>query len=153
MGDNTPLDDNVINVNEEARFWALDPNGDWVEIEANSSGSLQVSASGGVVEEHTGNGQDIQAATASHQFDVESSMESVVVGVDDADGAFHVEVQHMDGNGTELVTRDNNNTSRFAGDANTDVFIEVQLASAEVRVLVVDDSGAANTVDYVIRAS
>lgn len=42
MGDNTPQENNVINLNEESRLYAEDPNGDFVAVGVDASGNLTV---------------------------------------------------------------------------------------------------------------
>lgn len=98
-------------------------------------------------------GVDVNAATATEQFDVTPAMDTVTVSVDDADGAYHVEIAFQDGAGNDVTVRDETNNSSYAGDATTDVFIDTEIAYTQVEVRIVDDSAAANTLDYTVRAN
>jgi hypothetical protein len=101
----------------------------------------------------TADGKDINSSTYTNQFTITEEMQSVTVAVDDATGSFHVEVRFQNGSGTEIVTRDNGNTSAYAGDGSTDVFIDTELVGEQCEVAVVDDSGASNTVDIAMRTN
>lgn len=121
----------------------------------NSVGNDELRTTGAPRDEvtDTANGTDINASSYTNQFTITEAMESVAVAVDDAAGSFHVEVRFQNGSGAEIVTRDDGNTSEYAGDGTTDVFIDTELVGEQCEVAVVDDSGATNNVDIAMRAN
>lgn len=99
-----------------------------------------------------GTAVDVNASTVSESFECPDRADFVVVAVDDADGAFHVEVAFQDSDGNDVVVRDDNNVTDYAGDATTDVLARVAVASPHVEVRIVDDSAAQNELDYTVYA-
>lgn len=97
-------------------------------------------------------GVDVNASSVVESFEAPDRADFVVVAVDDADGAYHVEVAYQDADGNDLVVRDDNNSSDYAGDASTDVLQRTAVASPHIEVRIVDDSASQNTLDYSIYA-
>jgi len=98
-------------------------------------------------------GVDVNASTEQNAFTSPDAAEVVVVSVDEATGSFHVELHGLaSSGGSVLTTRDDNDLSGYAGDSTSDVFMSTDIMAAFMRVDIVDDSGAANTVDYSIYA-
>jgi hypothetical protein len=58
---------------------------------------------------------------------------TITVIINDADGAFHAAVQFTDGNENEVTSRDNKNSSDYAGDDSTDVLVTMPVASSYSR--------------------
>lgn len=76
--------------------------------------------------------------------------DSLTIHVDGLDGAAHVAVTFGDGDGNTVTARDDSDSSDYAGDASTDIFVTVPVTSPEIVVSIIDDSGASNTADYSI---
>lgn len=99
-------------------------------------------------------GVDVNESEASETFEAPDAADSVVVSVDDADGSFGVVVEFLDSAGGSVVTsRDKSNNTDYSGDSTTDVLVTVDgIASPFINIRIVDESGAANTLDYSVYA-
>jgi len=97
-------------------------------------------------------GVDVNASAVSEAFIAPDAADTVTVSCDDATGAYSVAVEFLDGDGNVVTRRDDANGSGYAGDGSTDVFVTTDLAAEECRVVIEDDSGASNTLDYSIYA-
>lgn len=97
-----------------------------------------------------GTNVDVNSSTRSEQFTVPQTADYIVCNVDDAAGAFHVEVEFQDENGNAITVRDDTDNSSYSGDSSTDVFTATEVVGAFAEVRIVDDSGASNTIDYSI---
>lgn len=103
------------------------------------------------VHEH-GTSVDVNAETESVSFEAPDRADFIVINVDDATGAYHVEVQFEDGDGNVVTQRDDDNNSDYSGSSTADVLVRTAVASPYCTVRIVDDSGAGNTLDYSIYA-
>lgn len=78
---------------------------------------------------------------------------TLTIHVQGWDGSGHVRVEFLDSsNGSEVTHRDDNDVGSYATDGTEDVFVETAIASPYLKIEIVDDSGASNTVDYNVYA-
>lgn len=92
-------------------------------------------------------GVDINAATATESFTAPDRADAMTVHAETS-GAAHVEVRFQDGAGSTVTQRDDSDNPDFAVAGAGDIFVTVDVASPNIEVAVVDDSGAANSTDY-----
>lgn len=101
---------------------------------------------------------DLYAAdgsTVSEFVTVPDRSEEIVVSVDDPSGGYHVEVHFRtgpEGDGKTVTKRGKAESADYDGAGPSDVFVVTAVASPYVEVRLVDDSAAANPVDYTIYA-
>jgi hypothetical protein len=137
-----------IEVEEQGFFIDLFPRSTVGSVQA-SDGSETAPASD-AYESHFGKNIDVNASTETVTLEAPDRADFIVVNVDDAAGAYHVEVEYQDDQGNEITTVDGS-TSQFsdlAGDGSTAVLTRVAIASPYLEVRIVDDSSAANALDY-----
>jgi hypothetical protein len=105
-------------------------------------GSEVSPASGAFVHEF-GTGVD-PSSGVTESFEAPDRADFLVIHVDDADASFTVDVSFLDGVGGSTVTQ-----RSYSGDASTDVFVRVAVASPFVSV---ELGGSATSADYNIYA-
>lgn len=163
--EDTPLDVSAATVPiQEAT--ALDVSGAVVPIQedtpldvssraAREIGKARMQDSGGVLIDpatdefghHFGTAVDVNAATETVALDVPGRAETVTIHVE-TDGAAHVEVRYQDGSGNTVTQRDDTENAEYGVGSAGDIFVEAKVASPQIEVAIVDDSGAANACDY-----
>lgn len=147
--------------NEKTAWFQLDHNGFFWTREARSvvggvltSDDNEASPANDDDVHRYGTAIDVNASEVSEAIEAPDAADSVVVSVDDADGAFGVVVEFLDSAGGSVITaRDGDNNPDYDGSGSSDVLVTVDgIASPFVRVRITDDSGATNTLDYSIYA-
>jgi hypothetical protein len=139
----------------------LDHNGFWFERQARAvvgsvltSDQSEASPANDDDVHVFGTDVDVNAEAVSESLEAPDAADSVVVHCDDADGAFGVTVEFLDGpNGNVVTARDGDDNPDYDGDDTSDVLVEVTgVASPWIRVRIADESGASNSLDYSIYA-
>lgn len=97
-----------------------------------------------------GRSVDPSAGDIVESFEAPDRADWIVIGADDADNSFELEVQFQDENGNEILTVDNNNPdASLAGDSSTDVGEAVRVFGPWVQITL---SGSATAVDFTVYA-
>lgn len=150
----------ILTVRNDTVGSLVDADGDYAPLQVDSSGRLWVNVDNTVStskdsSEHVhrqATGHELDSGSgggdATESFTAPNGADDITVHVTQAEGSYHVEVAFQDGGGSDVTVRDNNDNADLGGDSTTDVYATVDVASPNVEVRVVDDSGASNTVNY-----